>query len=102
MSKSLEALEIIKGTCQHLKLLSSGEKKAFDIIERDLKVLDILREKQVDLWLVDNCDYENYVRIRKRCEIDSNVYCDDGAVIDYTITKEEFELVQGWLDENED
>lgn len=37
MSKGLEALGIIKGTQQHLKLLSSGELKAFEIIEKELK-----------------------------------------------------------------
>lgn len=108
MSKGLEALENIKGNCD---LFDEGYQwdnefsKQFDldidIIEQELKILEILREKRVDLWLVDNCDYENYVRIRKKCEIDSNVYCDDGAVVDYTITKNEFGSVQNWLDEGE-
>ena len=37
MNELLEKLNVIKGTCQHLKLLSSGELKAFEDIENALK-----------------------------------------------------------------
>lgn len=91
MSKGLEALEALKQENDYQKFNHVPKQYRYDdeldIIEQELKILEILREKRVDLWLVDNCDYENYVRIRKKCEIDSNVYCDDGAVVDYTITK---------------
>lgn len=99
MSKSLEALKELRNLVG-LPSLNEYQHK-LDIIEKDLEVLEILREKRVDLWLVDNCDYENYVRIRNNCQIDTKVYCDDGAVVDYVITKEEFESVQNWLDEGE-
>ena len=103
MSKSLEALKHLyaKLSCKSSIEEIDENLQEYEIIEKDLEVLEILREKQVDLWLVDNCDYENYVRIRNNCQIDTKVYCDDGAVVDYTITKEEFELVQNWLDEGE-
>ena len=51
MSKELEALLIIKGTQQHLKLLSCGELKSFEVIEKGLKdkekkdkALEIIKE----------------------------------------------------------
>lgn len=43
MYKGLEALNVIKGTQQHLRLLSCGELKAFEIIEKELRVLDFIR-----------------------------------------------------------
>ena len=59
MIKGLEALQIIKGTCLHLRLLSTGEENAFKTIEKDLKALEIIKEKCY-LHFTDNITDEEY------------------------------------------
>ena len=51
MVKGLEALEIIKGTQQHLKLLSCAELEAFEAIEKELEVLEIIYNSP---FIIDN------------------------------------------------
>ena len=70
-------------------LIAIDEHKVADMVRR-AKAYDLITMKQVDMWLVNHCDYENYVRIRKSANIDNKVYCDDGAVIDMELTEDEF------------
>ena len=66
LNQGLESLNKIKGTCQHLKLLSCGEQKAFNDIEKELKALKIIKEKGVDVGLLQHClilaDYNNAIQ----------------------------------------
>ena len=59
-----------------------------------LKAYNLIINKEVDIWLLNNCDYDNYVRIRKQSLIDSKVYCDDGAIIDNQLTRDEFNFLK--------
>lgn len=71
-------------------LIVIDEYKVMDMVKR-AKAYDLIAMKQVDMWLVNHCDYENYIRIRKSAKIDTKVYCDDGAVIDTgELTEDEF------------
>ena len=66
-----------------------------------LKAYNLIINKEVDIWLLNNCDYDNYVRIRNQSLIDSKVYCDDG-VDNINVVFEKYcagDLSQeGWLD----
>lgn len=59
-----------------------------------LKAYNLIINKEVDIWLLNNCDYDNYVRIRNQSLIDSKVYCDDGAIIDNQLTRDEFDFLK--------
>ena len=70
-------------------LIVIDEYKVADMVKR-AKAYDLIALKQVDMWLVNHCDYRNYIRIRKQANIDTKVYCDDGAVVDMELTEDEF------------
>lgn len=74
-------------------LIVIDEYKVADMVKR-AKAYDLISMKQVDMWLVNHCDYKNYVRIRKNANIDTKVYCDDGAVVDMELTEDEFNELQ--------
>ena len=59
-----------------------------------LKAYNLIINKEVDIWLLNNCDYDNYVRIRNQSLINSKVYCDDGAIIDNQLTRDEFNFLK--------
>lgn len=71
-------------------LIVIDEYKVADMVRR-AKAYDLIALKQVDMWLVNHCDYRNYIRIRKNANIDTKVYCDDGAVVDMELTEAEFD-----------
>ena len=64
-----------------------------------LKAYNLIINKEVDIWLLNNCDYDNYVRIRNQSLINSKVYCDDGAIIDNQLTRDEFNFLKEIQDE---
>lgn len=65
-----------------------------------LKAYNLIINKEVDIWLLNHCDYDNYVRIRNQSLIDSKVYCDDGAIIDNQLTRDEFYFLKEMQDES--
>lgn len=109
MNKELEALEKVAEDYKDLVIkyyyasnIDKNERrelfykldKDFEIIKKQLKALEIIKNKNVDVWLLKNCDYENYCRIRKEAMIDNKIYCDDGAVIDNELTQEEYDFLK--------
>ena len=91
---------IVRGEVQQeLYKIYHRELPELDIIKNDLDLFETIINKDVDIWLVRNCDYENYIRIRKLSLIDSKVYCDDGAVVENQLTKDEFEKIQQRIDQ---
>jgi hypothetical protein len=47
----LEALKIVERDCEDLEQVPYGE---FALIEKSLKALEIIKEKTVDIWLIQN------------------------------------------------
>ena len=75
-AKPSEALNGLEYICKILnekridiKWLFKGDydtiKQALLKAQEQEKVLNIIKEYQVDIWLLKQCDYENYIRIRK-------------------------------------
>ena len=62
--------------------------------EQKNEALELIIFKDVDIWLLKNADYVNYVRIRNNSLIDSRIYCDDGAIIDNQLTQKEFDFLK--------
>ena len=57
----------------------------------DKKTLNLLKEYEVDIWLLKQCDYENYIRIRKECHIEvEKIKNEDGLIVDFVIPAEDF------------
>ena len=59
------------------------------------EILGIIKEKEIDIWLLKVCDYDNYCRIRTKCletNVESMVDCDEPAIP--LPTKEEFNLLK--------
>ena len=75
------------------EILAIDESKVANYVNV-LKAYNLIINKEVDIWLLNNCDYDNYVRIRKQSLIDSKVYCDDGAIIDNQLTRDEFNFLK--------
>ena len=80
MSKELEDLYIIKGICQHLRLLSTREQKAFKNIEKELKALEIIKK----LHIFDGIEWEDYENLDEDTKL--------------VIAKEEYDLLREVLD----
>ena len=80
------------------EILAIDESKVANYVNV-LKAYNLIINKEVDIWLLNNCDYDNYVRIRKQSLIDSKVYCDDGAIIDNQLTRDEFNFLKEIQDE---
>ena len=51
---------------------------------------DVIKEKQVDVWLLQQCDYENYVRIRKEAKMEDE------------LTEEEYNLLKMTLENDKE
>ena len=63
------------------------------------KVTEIIKEYQVDMWLLKQCDYENYIRIRKKAMVSvGQVINENGIILESEITEEEFDLVKRWVE----
>lgn len=59
------------------------------------EILGIIKEKEIDIWLLKVCDYDNYCRIRTKCletNVESMVDCDKPAIP--LPTQEEFDLLK--------
>lgn len=64
------------------------------------KMLDIIKEYQVDIWLLKQCDYENYIRIRKEATVSiGQIVNENGIILEDEITEEYFNLLKRWVDE---
>ena len=81
------------------EILAIDESKVANFVNV-LKAYNLIINKEVDIWLLNNCDYDNYVRIRNQSLIDSKVYCDDGAIIDNQLTRDEFYFLKEMQDES--
>ena len=87
----VEALETIKELVDLQKEISSP----LDVV---VKVLEIIKEYQVDVWLLKQCDYETYLRIRKEAMVSvGQIVNENGIVLEDEITKEYFDLVKRWV-----
>ena len=78
-----------------LQQCQNAERAAILTYER---IFDILNNKEIDIWLLKVCDYDNYCRIRTKCletNVESMVDCDEPAIP--LPTKEEFDLLKEWL-----
>ena len=79
MSKGLEALRTLQ---QNLKVYPVGSTKLIGIIEKELKALEIIKEKpQATLWLIQVCD--------KKTEYEDMI-----CIFKEDITKEQFDLLK--------
>lgn len=68
--------------------------------EKDLEVLEILKEYQVDVWLLKQCDYKNYIRIRKEAMVSiGQISNEDGIAREDEITEELFNFLKEWIEE---
>ena len=80
MSKGLEALENIKHYDSRVGL-HEGD---YQIIEKSLKALEIIKEKPQTLFLVKTCEkYDKYLEIAQ-----------DQALIEDLYTQEEYDLLK--------
>ena len=76
--------------------------KEFYTIEKELQALYIIKEYQVDMWLLNQCDYENYIRIRKEAMVSiGEVVNENGEVFEDEIPQEEFEFVKKYFEQVE-
>lgn len=98
--KQIYDIQII-GMKTYLDVLKERAKmENIDVEERDMneneldkykKAFDIIKEYIVDIWLLENCDYENYIRIRKECLIENNKsITEDGKITDDVIPENLF------------
>ena len=63
--------------------------------QKKIKAFEIVNNKDIDIWLLKNCDYDNYCRIRTKCletNVGSMVDCDKPAIP--LPTKEEYDLLK--------
>lgn len=66
------------------------------------KVLEIIDEYQVDVWLLKQCDYENYIRIRKEAEVSiGQIVNENGILSEDEIPQEEFEFIKRYYEEQD-
>ena len=66
--------------------------------EKKLKAFKIIVEKEIDIWLLKVCDYENYCRIRTKCletNVESMADCDKPAIP--LPSQEEFDFLKEML-----
>lgn len=67
--------------------------------QNKLKAFKIIVEKEIDIWLLKVCDYENYCRIRTECletNVESMADCDKPAIP--LPSQEEFDLLKEVLE----
>jgi hypothetical protein len=82
MTKELEALERIKKFYPTWRL---SNREAFNIVEKALKALEIIKEKQVDVAMILSCEDAD----------DYNRWCDSGASwSNEHITQQEYAILK--------
>ena len=55
-----EDFDLVMSDLEVLEKLKAQEKE---------KVLELIKEYEIDVWLLKQCDYENYIRIRKEAMV---------------------------------
>jgi hypothetical protein len=76
-------------------------KQALTTKSKKEQAFDIIKEYQVDTWLLNQCDYENYIRIRKEARVSiEQIINEDGESVEEEISYEEFNLVKEVLNDN--
>ena len=66
------------------------------------RVLNLLKEFEVDIWLLKICDYDNYCRIRTEClKNNVNYYDDDNSPCIPLPTEEDYNFLQQYFEEDE-
>lgn len=92
MSKGLEALDFIKFDTQEVDCAGCLiYDEQFNIIEKKLKVLDIIKKKKVNVAdeIFDMSNYTEYI-----------TYCSEESYADeYMLTQEEFDLLKELLND---
>lgn len=83
MSKGLEALRLLDHIYGRSNELSIEE---YEIIKKELKALEIIKKKDVDVGLLREETLESYNDIMRERY--------DYTEIDYTLTQEEFDLLK--------
>ena len=64
-------------------------------IEKFLQALDIIFEYDMDIWLMSNYEYKDYVRIREKAHIfGEEIYKDDGTITHDVISEKEYNFVK--------
>lgn len=67
--------------------------------QKEHKALEIIKEYQVDVWLLKQCDYENYIRIRKEAMVSvGQIVNENGAILEDEISEEYFDLIKRWIE----
>ena len=62
------------------------------------KILSIIKEYQVDIWLLKQCDYENYIRIRKEAMVSvRKIVNEKGLILEDEITPDEFDTLKRYF-----
>jgi hypothetical protein len=83
-----------------LKILNNI-KQALTTKSKKEQAFDIIKEYKVDTWLLNQCDYENYIRIRKEARVSiEQIINEDGESVEEEISYEEFNLVKEVLNDN--
>lgn len=96
--KPLELLHTIAFNIELMGITCFGDE--FREIEKALKVLEIIKEYQVDIWLLKQCDYENYIRIRKKAMVSvGQIVNENGIIIEDELPEKYFDLVKRWANE---
>lgn len=94
----LEALKQVKNFLGY-NYCSVDLPNELKLIEKSLKALEIIKEYQVDVWLLKQCDYENYIRIRKEAMVSvGQIVNENGIILEDEITEEYFDLVKRWIE----
>ena len=59
------------------------------------KAWEVVKEYQVDIWLLKQCDYENYIRIRKEALVSTGqIVNENGEVFEDEIPQQEFNFIK--------
>ena len=95
MSKGLEALERIVG-CSTIESHTKKWQQDYQVVEKELKALEIIFSKQVDTTLIYECNnYDNYCdRIAAMCP-KFEFECDKDEWFDsFMLTEDEWDLLR--------
>jgi hypothetical protein len=76
-------------------------KQALTTKSKKEQAFDIIKEYQVDTWLLNQCDYENYIRIRKEARVSiGQIINEDGESVEEEISEKEFDLLKEVSNDN--
>ena len=59
-------------------------------LDNKINAWEIVKEYKVDLWLLSECDYEEYLRIRKEAQIENEVIPSDCSCLTEGVLPEEY------------